>query len=125
MCRVGGGCEDGSVVCWDTRTGLSLVAGEQHAEAVWGAVRRIPYLQCLNYISTISALHIYNICTVYLQYLPKVWTSSKTGTEMITAGGDGVVKFWDVRQARGCDNRSRYSLSCYVTECSPDARTVS
>ena len=54
MCRVGGGCEDGSVVCWDTRTGLSLVAGEQHAEAVWGAVRRIAYIQYLHYISTIS-----------------------------------------------------------------------
>ena len=73
MCRVGGGCEDGSVVCWDTRTGLSLVAGEQHAEAVWGAVRRIIYtiytiyLQYLHYISAylhyVTTLHIYNICT--------------------------------------------------------------
>ena len=59
------------------------------------------YLHC---VSTISTLRIYNIYGIYLH---KVWTSSKTGTEMITAGGDGVVRFWDIRQAHECDNRSR------------------
>ena len=50
-------------MCWDTRAGLSLVAGEQHAEAVWGAVRRIIYTA---YLQLISTLRIYNIYTAYL-----------------------------------------------------------
>ena len=65
-----GGCYSGQVSCWDLRTSSrSLISSS----------------------APLSSAHTEPVHCL-------VWTSSKTGTEVMTTSEDGFVKWWDVRK---------------------------